>query len=187
MMLFDSKMPTVPSGLNAAGTVPNGCASRKAGVFRNFTPLKPVRPICSPACSDSSAAESGRASKSQSQDWSSLGGAPRTSISTPHRRAAIVAFQIRGFGRYEKIRSFVMTSSRNGKPDPLRRQEPGAAKSSFRPLRRAGWRFGLREVGEVGEELDPDQGLGFGAVMVVKGFLLMAQRRRHASTAWWFR
>ena len=29
-MLFDSKMPMMPSGLNAAGTVPNGCASRKA-------------------------------------------------------------------------------------------------------------------------------------------------------------
>src|SRR5262245_42929669 len=111
MMLFDSKMPMVPSGLNAAGTVPKGWASRKAWVFRSFTPLKPVRPICSPAGSDSSAAESGRASKSQSQDWSSLGGAPRTSISTPHKRAAIVAFQIRGFGRYEKIRSWLMASS----------------------------------------------------------------------------
>src|SRR4029453_4286068 len=111
MMLFDSKMPMMPSGLNAAGTVPNGCASRKARVFRSFTPFKPVRPICSPAGSDSSAAESGRAEKSQSQDWSSLGGAPRTSISTPHKRAAIVAFQIRGFGRDEKIRSWLMTSS----------------------------------------------------------------------------
>jgi hypothetical protein len=99
MMLFDSKIPTAPSGLNAAGTVPNGCASRKARVFRSDDPLKPVRPITSsPACA-SSTAESGRASKSQSQDVSSVGGAPRTSISTPASRAAIVAFQIRGFGR----------------------------------------------------------------------------------------
>src|SRR4029077_6902898 len=111
MMLFDSKMPMMPSGLNAAGTVPNGCASRKALVFRSFTPLKPVRPICSPAGSDSSATESGLASKSHSQDWSSVGGAPRISISTPHKRAAIVAFHIRGFGRYEKIRSWLMPSS----------------------------------------------------------------------------
>ena len=56
--LFDSKTPTVPSGLNAAGTVPNGCASGKARVFRSLTPLNPVRPICSPAGPGSSAGES---------------------------------------------------------------------------------------------------------------------------------
>jgi hypothetical protein len=97
MMLFDSKMPTAPSGLNAAGTVPNGCASRNACVLRNATPLKPVRPTLAGAVSSSG--DSGRASKSHSQDCSSFGFAPRTSTSTPHRRAAIVAFQTRGFGK----------------------------------------------------------------------------------------
>src|ERR1700722_3376869 len=44
-------------------------------------------------------AERGRASKSQSQSCTSRGKLPRTSPSTPQMRAAIVAFQIRGFGR----------------------------------------------------------------------------------------
>ena len=39
-----------------------------ARVLCNVTSLKRVRPICLPADSDSSAGESGRASKSQSQD-----------------------------------------------------------------------------------------------------------------------
>jgi hypothetical protein len=43
--------------------------------------------------------ESGRASKSQNQSCNSRGKLPRTSTSTPQMRAAIVAFQIRGFGR----------------------------------------------------------------------------------------
>ena len=32
-MLLDSKIPTVPPESNAAGTVPNGCASRNASVL----------------------------------------------------------------------------------------------------------------------------------------------------------
>src|SRR5215468_3874982 len=56
------------------------------------------------AFSTSSSLRNGRASKSHSQDWSSVGDAPSTSTSTPQRRAAIVAFQMRGFGRYEKMR-----------------------------------------------------------------------------------
>ena len=46
-----------------------------------------------------STSDSGRASKSQSQLCSSRGELPRSSMSTPQSRAAIVAFQIRGFGR----------------------------------------------------------------------------------------
>ena len=34
-LLSDSKIPTAPSGLNAAGTVPNGCATRNASVLCN--------------------------------------------------------------------------------------------------------------------------------------------------------
>ena len=43
MMLLDSKMPILPSGLNAAGTVPNGCASINASVLCSV-PLKPTLP-----------------------------------------------------------------------------------------------------------------------------------------------
>ena len=101
-MLFDSKMPAAPSGLNAAGTVPNGCAARKASVLCSVPP-KPVRAARAVAPPDSPSA-SGRASKSHSQPASSRGVAPRISSSTPHSRAAIVALASRGFGRYEKTR-----------------------------------------------------------------------------------
>src|SRR6266542_758259 len=109
MMLFDSKIPILPSGLNAAGTVPNGCAPMNALVLRSAIPLKPVWPICTSARTTSSLLDSGLASKSHSQDSSSFGEAPLTSISTPHKRAAIVAFQMRGFGKYEKIRSSLIS------------------------------------------------------------------------------
>ena len=113
MMLFDSKMPTFPSGQNAAGTVPNGCDSMKASVFRRVAPRNPTVPARASPDAVASPLASGRASKSQSHDWSSLGELPRTSTSTPQSRAAIVAFHIRGFGRYEKIRTWTtVTSSR---------------------------------------------------------------------------
>jgi hypothetical protein len=100
MMLFDSKMPTRPSGLNAAGTVPNGWAARKESVLNNCSPLNPMRPTrLAPSAISGATSESGRASKSQSQSCNSRGKLPRTSTSTPQIRAAIVAFQIRGFGR----------------------------------------------------------------------------------------
>src|SRR5262245_62959254 len=72
---------------------------------------------------------SGRASKSHSHDWRSFGELPLTSISTPHRRAAMVAFQIRGFGRYEKIRSWVTASPSPGlaKRPELDVERPGGA------------------------------------------------------------
>jgi hypothetical protein len=44
MMLLDSKMPVVPSGLKAAGTVPKGCANRNASDLIKLPPLKPTRP-----------------------------------------------------------------------------------------------------------------------------------------------
>src|ERR1700722_3015420 len=103
MMLFDSKMPIVPSGLKAAGTVPNGCASVKARDLCNV-PLKPTLPAVASPEFGTSLPVSGRASKSQSHEGISLGEVPRTSTSTLHRRAAIVAFQMRGFGKYEKMR-----------------------------------------------------------------------------------
>src|SRR5262249_7566372 len=108
MMLFDSKMPVLPSGLNAAGTAPKGCASRKALVLWRRVPEKPTFPTCMAEDSTSSLLESVRASKSHSQEASSCGGAPRTSTSIQHRRAAMVAFQMRGLGKYEKIRSSLM-------------------------------------------------------------------------------
>src|SRR5258708_26888755 len=100
MMLLDSKMPVVPSGLKAAGTVPKGCADRNASVLIRLPPLKPTRPArAAEAYAPFSSAERGLASKSHSQFVSSEGFAPRTSRSTPLRRAAIVAFQILGLGR----------------------------------------------------------------------------------------
>jgi hypothetical protein len=44
MMLLDSKMPVMPSGLKAAGTVPKGWADRNASVLIRLPPLKPTRP-----------------------------------------------------------------------------------------------------------------------------------------------
>src|SRR6266436_2319948 len=102
MMLFDSKMPILPSGLKAAGTVPNGCASMKAVVLCRV-PVKPTLPVCASTDVASSLLDRGCASKSHSHDCNSLGELPRTSTSTPQSRAAIVAFQIRGLGRYENI------------------------------------------------------------------------------------
>lgn len=73
--------------------------ARKASVL-NRRPPKPVFAVrCTSLKASCSSAASGRASKSQSQSASSAGEAPRTSTSTPHRRAAMVAFQMRGFGR----------------------------------------------------------------------------------------
>jgi len=43
-MLFESKMPVLPSGLNAAGTAPNGGAARKALVLWSLIPWKPTFP-----------------------------------------------------------------------------------------------------------------------------------------------
>src|SRR5262245_34955074 len=108
MILFDSKMPTFPSGLNAAGTAPNGCAARKALVLCRRVPEKPTFPTWTSEDSARSLFESGRASKSHSHEASSLGKVPLTSTSIPHKRAAIVAFQMRGLGRYEKIRNSLM-------------------------------------------------------------------------------
>src|SRR6266403_1833235 len=94
------------------------------------------------AGTDSSSLDMGLASKSQSQDWSSLGEAPRTSISMPQRRAAIVAFQIRGFGRYEKIRSWLMIppASRSARPElsftTFRRDYPDETKETSTQGRR---------------------------------------------------
>jgi hypothetical protein len=61
MMLFDSKMPTRPSGLNAAGTVPNGWAARKESVLNNCSPLNPMRPTrLAPSAISGATSESGR-------------------------------------------------------------------------------------------------------------------------------
>src|SRR5256885_3619913 len=115
-MLFDSKMPILPSGLKAAGTAPKGCASRKALVLWRRVPERPTFPTCTSEDSASSVLESGRASKSHSQEASSFGETPRTSTSIPHRRAAIVAFHTRGLGKYEKIRSSLIIPPEWGCP-----------------------------------------------------------------------
>ena len=71
---------------------------QKCCVLRS-APVNPTLPVVdSPGCALSSVVN-GRASKSQSQLCSSLGEAPMTSTSTPLRRAAMVAFQIRGLWR----------------------------------------------------------------------------------------
>src|ERR1051325_11847165 len=110
-----------------------------ASVLRSRTPLKPVWPTRTSLDAASSSADSGRASKSQSHDSSSFGEAPRTSISIPHSRAAIVAFQIRGFGRYEKIRSLLMIV-------PLECRSPGFAKRSHLDVERPRAALLMRDV-----------------------------------------
>jgi hypothetical protein len=77
--------------------VPNGCASRNACVLRSATPLKPVRPTLAGSATSSGTADARRSPKATFAAHSvSL---PRSSIWTPHKRAATVAFQTRGFGK----------------------------------------------------------------------------------------
>ena len=45
MMLFDSNIPVLPSGPNAAGTLPNGCASRKRGSLEELRAGHPDPPV----------------------------------------------------------------------------------------------------------------------------------------------
>src|SRR6266436_3149721 len=60
MMLLDSNIPVLPSGAKAAGTLPNGCACRKASVLKSCAPVSPVRPTLAIEASASPSA-SGRA------------------------------------------------------------------------------------------------------------------------------
>src|ERR1700677_18781 len=136
MMLFDSKMPIAPSGLKAAGTVPNGCASMKVRVLCKV-PLKPTLPAVASPEFATSLPVSGRASKSQSHDGIPLGEVPRTSTSTPHSRAAIVAFQMRGFGKYEKMRKSLIY-------DVLKRESPWSDKRVRSRFTKFHQRAGLR-------------------------------------------
>jgi hypothetical protein len=96
MMLFDSKTPTLPSGLNAAGTVPNGCALRKPFVLKRMVPENPLR-ACLACLADSarSPASSGRASKSHNHSLRlELLSAPRLTLNLIAVEALALNFPI---------------------------------------------------------------------------------------------